>query len=289
MKRILVIGETVSRQPRQAPALYSNFATGRRAIPPRCWWMAARRTRATSGTVSSRHRPRGPSPSVWPGRTWQRPRTRPRRGSLVENRVLVAAPGSVAAAALPWIGSARVRSRRGNCTDAARRGNDPPLCSPWPRQTTRISMDSCAAPSAESQRIASPRGAGPWAVHGNGRNPLFDGNSGRSRDVMLVGARGFEPPTPRSRTECSTRLSHAPTGRNRSLPRRPRERASDFRRLTPTPPAARGNPPALRAAATSSSSRGTSGRAAAASRRSSRRAPPGNPTTRRTPSRPAPP
>src|SRR4051812_8167196 len=28
---------------------------------------------------------------------------------------------------------------------------------------------------------------------------------------MLVGARGFEPPTPRSRTECSTRLSHAPT------------------------------------------------------------------------------
>src|ERR1700752_4629231 len=28
----------------------------------------------------------------------------------------------------------------------------------------------------------------------------------------LVGARGFEPPTPRSRTECSTRLSHAPTG-----------------------------------------------------------------------------
>src|SRR5947207_485772 len=29
----------------------------------------------------------------------------------------------------------------------------------------------------------------------------------------LVGASGFEPPTPRSRTECSTRLSHAPTRR----------------------------------------------------------------------------
>ena len=29
----------------------------------------------------------------------------------------------------------------------------------------------------------------------------------------MVGARGFEPPTPRSRTECSTRLSHAPTTR----------------------------------------------------------------------------
>src|ERR1043165_3081565 len=30
----------------------------------------------------------------------------------------------------------------------------------------------------------------------------------------LVGASGFEPPTPRSRTECSTRLSHAPTEAN---------------------------------------------------------------------------
>src|SRR4249920_267445 len=29
--------------------------------------------------------------------------------------------------------------------------------------------------------------------------------------IELVGASGFEPPTPRSRTECSTRLSHAPT------------------------------------------------------------------------------
>ena len=29
----------------------------------------------------------------------------------------------------------------------------------------------------------------------------------------LVGARGFEPPTSRSRTERSTRLSHAPTSR----------------------------------------------------------------------------
>src|SRR5881296_2469157 len=28
----------------------------------------------------------------------------------------------------------------------------------------------------------------------------------------LIGARGFEPPTPWSRTRCSTRLSHSPTG-----------------------------------------------------------------------------
>src|SRR5690242_19238070 len=31
------------------------------------------------------------------------------------------------------------------------------------------------------------------------------------RERRMVGASGFEPPTPRSRTECSTRLSHAPT------------------------------------------------------------------------------
>ena len=30
---------------------------------------------------------------------------------------------------------------------------------------------------------------------------------------IMVGARGFEPPTPWSRTRCSTRLSHAPTMR----------------------------------------------------------------------------
>src|SRR5208283_1302648 len=29
---------------------------------------------------------------------------------------------------------------------------------------------------------------------------------------ILVGERGFEPPTPWSRTRCSTRLSHSPTG-----------------------------------------------------------------------------
>ena len=40
------------------------------------------------------------------------------------------------------------------------------------------------------------------------------GNTGNTQETerKVVGARGFEPPTPRSRTECSTRLSHAPTG-----------------------------------------------------------------------------
>jgi hypothetical protein len=31
------------------------------------------------------------------------------------------------------------------------------------------------------------------------------------KDSKLVGERGFEPPTPWSRTRCSTRLSHSPT------------------------------------------------------------------------------
>ncbi len=37
-----------------------------------------------------------------------------------------------------------------------------------------------------------------------GWSPIF-------RERLLVGTRGFEPPTPASRTLCSTRLSHVPT------------------------------------------------------------------------------
>ena len=35
----------------------------------------------------------------------------------------------------------------------------------------------------------------------------------------MVGERGFEPPTPWSRTRCSTRLSHSPTVEKRDLHR----------------------------------------------------------------------
>src|SRR5262245_46905734 len=41
----------------------------------------------------------------------------------------------------------------------------------------------------------------------------------RAAAVRMVGARGFEPPTPWSRTRCSTRLSHAPTSLVRRLAR----------------------------------------------------------------------
>ena len=42
---------------------------------------------------------------------------------------------------------------------------------------------------------------------------------------ILVGERGFEPPTPWSRTRCSTRLSHSPTCKGRVVD------ASHFRRF----------------------------------------------------------
>ena len=44
--------------------------------------------------------------------------------------------------------------------------------------------------------------------------PAMDEKTVMQRLRLLVGARGFEPPTPWSRTRCSTRLSHAPTRSN---------------------------------------------------------------------------
>jgi hypothetical protein len=43
------------------------------------------------------------------------------------------------------------------------------------------------------------------------RKPLKLRNRLNVRERRLVGERGFEPPTPWSRTRCSTRLSHSPT------------------------------------------------------------------------------
>ena len=46
-----------------------------------------------------------------------------------------------------------------------------------------------------------------WAVAGNG----FDGIKSAVKAIKgLVGVRGFEPPAPASRTQCSTRLSYTP-------------------------------------------------------------------------------
>src|SRR5437588_11728854 len=42
----------------------------------------------------------------------------------------------------------------------------------------------------------------------------------RSKLLKLVGARGFEPPTPWSRTRCATRLRYAPTLNRKIAPSR---------------------------------------------------------------------
>ncbi len=37
--------------------------------------------------------------------------------------------------------------------------------------------------------------------------------------ILLVGMRGFEPPTPSSRTKCATRLRYIPTLYSMAIPR----------------------------------------------------------------------
>ncbi len=62
-----------------------------------------------------------------------------------------------------------------------------------------------------------------------------------SLKTYMVGARGFEPPTPWSRTRCSTRLSHAPTGRSGAAARSERVfKVITPQRSEPYPPHARG-------------------------------------------------
>src|SRR5688500_14447588 len=109
----------------------------------------------------------------------------------------------------------------------------PPSTKPSTRTLpfTRPSGTSCSAPTttptAGRQRMASSTGrtclaagrrscftrssAGPAEAVANRSLKCEKAREGLCDSEILVGARGFEPPTPRSRTECSTRLSHAPT------------------------------------------------------------------------------
>jgi hypothetical protein len=59
-----------------------------------------------------------------------------------------------------------------------------------------------------------------WAKSGNpfGNPRLFSLAINQCKLlILLVGERGFEPPTPWSRTRCSTRLSHSPNMGCRSV------------------------------------------------------------------------
>ena len=93
------------------------------------------------------------------------------------------------------------------------------------------------APGAACSR-SRPRRAEGASLNTNGLPLTVPVNRRPSCESMLVGASGFEPPTPRSRTECSTRLSHAPTGGTAILPQPPRP--AKALRQAPAPRAHRG-------------------------------------------------
>ena len=75
------------------------------------------------------------------------------------------------------------------------------------RRTTEARRAPCSLrPGRDQQRPIGEGFGQPQALAcvAHGWSPIF-------RDRLLVGTRGFEPPTPASRTLCSTRLSHVPT------------------------------------------------------------------------------
>src|SRR5882672_3721990 len=64
----------------------------------------------------------------------------------------------------------------------------------------------CSHPSEDAAQF--------WAQHEFERESTSPRNRfylPQTIEVRMVGERGFEPPTPWSRTRCSTRLSHSPT------------------------------------------------------------------------------
>ena len=71
---------------------------------------------------------------------------------------------------------------------------------------SRIDRESLRDLLSASWRLAMAKTRG---TAGKSKKP--SGVLGLSGGRKVVGAKGFEPSTPRSRTECSTRLSHAPT------------------------------------------------------------------------------
>ncbi len=71
-------------------------------------------------------------------------------------------------------------------------------------ENLRLSKRSVIPPSGSEHRVDPAIGA-------QLNHPLQVFNRGNLRVLIVVGMRGFEPPTPASRTLCSTRLSHIPT------------------------------------------------------------------------------
>ncbi len=69
--------------------------------------------------------------------------------------------------------------------------------------------DAMAITRSMLARLANPLAKTPDSGPENGATPEAE-TLAMTGTYDVVGARGFEPPTPRSRTECATRLRYAP-------------------------------------------------------------------------------
>jgi hypothetical protein len=81
-----------------------------------------------------------------------------------------------------------------------------PVRTTKPGRGDRPSLSLAPIGPTARERICR-RGPSPFGL---GRDAKLRLAPARKPPACLVGARGFEPPTPRSRTECATRLRYAP-------------------------------------------------------------------------------
>ena len=99
-------------------------------------------------------------------------------------------------------------------------------------------------PTAKLVDMVEKKLNGAGSISGSGPCPLAQPHVSDFSHNMMVGERGFEPPAPASRRQCSTRLSYSPTGtRTNASQREPRPRLDRWG----TPPGQAFNDPALRA------------------------------------------
>ncbi len=121
-------------------------------------------------------------------------------------------------------GPARPRGDDGRARRTGSRGPRPPAGARALRRRGRGLPAGPAAPvgrsaglEARARRVAVRAGGGPGAADGctwsrrRPRSPRASWRRSRAHLLVMVGARGFEPPTSSSRTMRATKLRHAPT------------------------------------------------------------------------------
>ena len=132
------------------------------------------------------------------------------------------------------VSDAEVRASAG----AGRTGNGPGQCVPAAQGTRRVGDAHLRMLQPVAQRpepcASAPHRPAPHAAGMHRPDPCASGRADRPAShppkgvdlnvVKLVGARGFEPPAPASRRQCSTRLSYTPN-RGRAYRPKPRKKA----------------------------------------------------------------